>query len=256
VNNDVTPTETQNLNCLSKLSKHRTMRGDPNCNGYLGSKFMTLEERLETWIVARCREKEPQPQRVRELNSLFENIYNDRRFYRYRNAENRDYYEDALSLMWRYLLRNLCEAMGRANSSFLETRTYAVGRLLTNLKGHLKNLQRDPNLPDLPPELPSPKLSVASLQFEEFLKLLATDATGELKANENTLRGKNKTTDEPYELTAQTYLLMRHRDEKTIQAIADELGIPRGTLQGGSKPTRWKALERKLAEIAVDSISE
>lgn len=71
---------------------------------------MTLEVRLENWIVARCREQNPRPRRVAELNAMFRDIYTDRRFWRYLDNENRAYYEDALSLMWRYFFLNLCEA--------------------------------------------------------------------------------------------------------------------------------------------------
>ena len=57
-------------------------------------------------------------------------------------------------------------------------------------------------------------------------------------------------------LTAQTCLLMRHRDEMTLQQIAAKLGISCGSLQGGKKPTKWKALGRKFAQMAIDSVSE
>jgi CHAT domain-containing protein len=63
---------------------------------------MTLEARLEIWIVARCQEKNPRSQQIAELNAIFRGIYSDRRFWQYRNGGNRDYYEDALSLMWQY----------------------------------------------------------------------------------------------------------------------------------------------------------
>ncbi|WP_404790399.1 hypothetical protein [Altericista sp. CCNU0014] len=235
---------------------------------------MTLEERLEIWIVAQCCEQSPRPRsRFAELNAIFSNIYNDRRFWRYRNAENRDYYEDAVSLMWRYFIRNLCEVTtARTSGSFLETRTYAVGRLLTNLDGQLKNirerrqrqfsrekpprLNEDGTVADPFDAVPNPSPELASLQFEAFLKLLEEDPEGELNDKANTLCGKTVTTKKTYTLTAQTYLLMRHRDDKTIQQIADELGIPRGTLQGRGKPTKWKELERTLAEMAMDSVSE
>ncbi len=275
MNDDVTLAETQNVRHVSRLPKSvptsGTMRSDPNGNGCLVPKSMTLEARLETWIIARCHENNPRPQRIAELNAIFRDIYNDRRFWRYRDEGNRNYYEDALSLMWRYFVLNLCEVTtARASGSFLETRTYAVGRLLTNLKGHLTNIQErirrqrargvsrtndDGAAADLVDDVPNPKPELASLQFNAFLNLLETDPTGELNAKANTLCGTARTTQEPYALTAQTYLLMRHRDEKTIQQIAAELDIPCGSLQGGAKPTKWKALERKLAQMAMDSVS-
>ncbi len=277
MNNDVTPTETQDLSHLSNLSKtglrSGTMRSDPNRHGCLGSDSITLEARLEIWIVARCHEKEPEPQRVAELNAIFYLIYTDRRFWRYRNEGNRDYYEDALLLMWRYFALNLCKATtARKRGSFLETRTYAVGRLLMNLDGHLKNIQKqkqkqlyrqetvrsndDEDCTDLVDEVPNPEPNLAVLQFDAFLQLLEEDPKGELNAKENTLRGQTKNTKETYELTAQTYLLKHYRDKQTIQQIADERDIPRGSLQGGLKPTRWKVLARKYAQMAMDLVSE
>jgi hypothetical protein len=155
--------------------------------------------------------------------------------------------------------------------SFLDTRDYAVGRLLTNLKGHLQNIESqmrkdmthqkqprvngDNNPEDPMNELPNPEPNLAVRQFEEFLNLLEEDRMGELKDKDNTLRGIKKST-APYELTAQTYLLMRYRDDKTIQQIADELDIPRGSLQGGAKPTRWKALAQKYAEMAMNNLGQ
>ena len=176
---------------------------------------MNLEAQLELWIAARCYETNPRPHRVAELNAIFRHIYTDRRFWRYRNDANRNDYEDALSLMWRYFMLNLCEATtARKSGSFLETRTYAVGRLLTNLNGHLKNIREqkqqessrqdkgrindDGAVADLVNEVPNPKLELASLQFEAFLKLLETDPTGELNDSSNTLRGTMTTTHEPY----------------------------------------------------------
>jgi hypothetical protein len=308
VNDDVTPTETQSSSHLCRPPISGTMKSDRNHDGCLGSKSMlTLEARLEDFIFKRCQETDPQPQRVTRLNAIFRDIYNDRRFWRYRNEGNRDYYENAISLMWEYFSLNLCEAttarkgssgsnlflriyffkwIVESNShsliryafakifsplSFLETRTYAVGRLLTYLDGQLKNIQKrrqkeafiqvqsriddDGIVRDPVDEVPNPEPEVTSLQTEAFLKLLEEDPTGELNNKANTLCGKKVTTQEPYALTAQTYLLMRHRDDKTIQQIADELGIPRGTLQGRGKPTKWKELERKLAEMAMDSVS-
>jgi hypothetical protein len=176
--------------------------------------------------------------------------------------------------MWRYFLLNLCETTtARKSGSFLETRHYAVGRLLTNLDGQLKNIRErrqkqssqeklgqmneDGSVADTFDNVPNPEPELVSRrQFEIFLHLLETDPTGELNDETNTLRGKTKTTNKPYALTAQDYLLMRHRDEMTIQQIADERDIPRGTLQGGAKPTKWKTLERKLAQMAMDSVSE
>lgn len=282
MNNDVTPPEMQNLSHLSNLPKSvptsRTISSNPNCNDSIGSQPMTLEERLEIWIVARCHEKNSQRQRVAELNAIFRLIYTDRRFYRYRNDGNRDYYEDALSLMWRYFSFNLCEAKtARKSGSFLETCNYAVGRLLVNLEGHLKNIEKqrqkeashqeeprinnDGDVTELGDNVPNPKPELASRQFEAFLKLLEEDSEGELNAETNTLGGiketTKETTREPYALTAQTFLLMRHQEDKTIQQIADELDIPRGSLQQGKgKPAKWKVLERKYAQMAIDSVSE
>jgi AcrR family transcriptional regulator len=234
---------------------------------------MTLEERLELWIIARCHEQNPRPQRVAELNAIFCSIYSDRRFWRYRNDANRHDYEDALSRMWQYFIQNLCETTtARKSGSFLETRVYAVGRLLNNLEGQLKNSQQrrrrevvrrqearinsDGVVIDPVDQLPNPEPEIPSRQFETFLKLLEQDQAGELNDPANTLRGTTKTTQEPYALTAQTYLLMRRRDEMTIQQIADKIDIPHGSLQGGAKPTKWKALERKFAQMAMDSVSE
>lgn len=274
MNDDGTLRETtQNISHLANLPKSVLTFGivtsTLNCNNWISYKSMTLEARLEIWITARCQEKNSRPQRVAELNAIFRDIYNDHRFWRYLNNENRDYYEDALSPMWRYFMHNLCEATTATKSgSFLETRTYAVGRLLTYLDGQLKNLQKqrqkeasrqieprindDGSVTEPVNELPDSEPELALRQFEAFLQLLEADPTGELNAEENTLCGR----EEAYTLTAQTYLLMRHRDEKTIQQIADEIDIPRGSLQGGSKPKKWKALERKLAQMAMDSISE
>jgi hypothetical protein len=239
---------------------------------------MTLEERLEIWILAHCTEKDPRPQRVAELNAIFRSIYDDRRFWRYQNAENRHYYEDALSLMWRFFMRNLCEATtAKTSGSFLETRSVAVGRLLVSLKGNLKNLwpviserasgREPPRLnadgtiddpvdgliyPEPEPE-PEPDPQIV---FNVFLKLIAEDPEGELNHKDNTLRGRKINTEEPYELTAQRYLLMRYQENKVIQQIADELYIPRGSVLGGVKPKRWKELARKYAQMAKNLVSE
>lgn len=230
---------------------------------------MTLESLLKIWIVARCYEQNPRSQRVVELNAIFRQIYSDSRFYRYRNDGNRDYYEDALSLMWRYFFLNLCEVKtARKSGSFLETCNYAVGRLLVNLKGHLKNIEKqrqkeasyqeepritsDGDVIDLVDNVPNPKPELASRQFEAFLKLLEEDPTGELKDKVNTLSGREGA----YTLTAQTYLLMYYREQKTIHQIAEELHIPLGSVLGGTKPTNWKALARKYAQMAMDSVSE
>lgn len=230
---------------------------------------MTLEALLKIWIVARCYEQNPRPRRVAELNAIFRQIYSDRRFYRYRNDGNRDYYEDALSLMWRYFSLNLCEVRtARKSGSFLETCNYAVGRLLVNLEGHLKNIEKqrqkeashqeeprinnDGDIIEPLDKVPHPKPELASSQFEAFLKLLEEDPTSELKDEVNTLRGREGA----YTLTAQTYLLMYYREQKTIHQIAEELNIPRGSLQGGIKPTNWKALARKYAQMAIDLVSE
>jgi DNA-binding transcriptional regulator YiaG len=162
--------------------------------------------------------------------------------------------------------------LSRKARSFLETRDYAVGRLLVNLKGHLKNIgiaQGEISHIQPPPmgetnidpihSWPNPEPNLALRQFEAFLYLLETDPTGELNAKTNTLHGikasTKETTQEPYTLTGQTYLLMRHRDDMTIQQIADTLDIPRGTLQGYGKPTKWRELERKFAQMAMDSVS-
>jgi hypothetical protein len=275
VNDTLTPIGTQRLSYVTKQRQSvSAFRGKSNLgqNTFVESKAMTLEEKISIWIVAHCHEQNPRPRRLAELNAIFRDIYNDRRFWRYCNQGNRNYYEDALSLMWQYFFRNLCEATtARSGSSFLQTRPYAVGRLLINLKGQLSNIQKqqqvqfshqqepriddDGNIKNPADEVSNPEPKLASLQFEAFLHLLETDLTGELNDPANTLYGTTVTTKEPYILTAQTYLLMRHRDDMTIQQIADTLDIPRGTLQGRGKPTKWKELERKLAEIAMDSVS-
>jgi hypothetical protein len=252
----------------------KRISGDQIRNSCLGSKSMTtpkLEECLADWIYAECKESKPQTrQRFRELNVIFRDIYTDRRFWQYRNQGNCDYYEEALSRMWRYFRLNLCTVKtARKVGSFLDTRTYAVGRLLTNLKGQLKNIQIEisnqiSGIFDLPTidddgiahdpivSLPNPEPDLAVRQFEAFLHLLETDLTGELAAEENTLRGKNNA----YTLTAQQYLLMRNEKDMTLHQIADQLGIPRGSVLGGAKPTKWKELERKLAQMAIDSVSD
>jgi hypothetical protein len=279
--NDVTQTATKNLSYLSVLPKSvlRSGKMESDCaeaqlrdrKGCLGSTAMKLETRLEIWIVARCLETNPRPQRVAELNAIFREIYGDCRFWRYRNAGNCAYYEEALSRMWKYFLKNLCEATtARKSGSFLETCDFAVGRLLMNLNGHLKNIQKeieenrkrreqprideDGTVIDPVDELPDPTPDIAALQFEAFVYLLETDPEGELNAQSHTLRGTTKS-QQPYTLTAQTYLLMRHKEDMAIQQIADELDIPRGSLQGGAKPTKWKALERKYSQMAMDSVS-
>jgi hypothetical protein len=171
--------------------------------------------------------------------------------------------------MWQYFVRNLCEATtARTSGSFFQTRTYAVGRLLTYLDGQLKNIQKqsqtqssgrtepriddDGNLVNPVDELPNSEPDLAKLQFDTFVHLLETDPTGELNAEDNTLCGREGA----YTLTAQTYLLMYYRELKTIHQIASELHIPRGSLQGGTKPTKWKALARKYAQMAINSVSE
>jgi hypothetical protein len=266
--------ETEKLIYSYSLSKSTSISGriENNCNskGCVGYKSMaTLEERLKIWIEAHCLEKNPRPQRVFELNAILLEIYNDRRFWKYRNQVNRSYYEDALSNMWDYFFRNLCETnSARVEHSFLETCNYAVGRLLTSLNGHLINIQlgiSDENGKRVQPSigedgividpfamLPNPEPRLTVRQFEEFLHFLKRDPTGELVAKENTLRGRNGA----YTLTAQQYLLMRYRDDMTIQQIADELKIPRGTLLDGRWQKKWKELARKFAQMAIDSVSD
>jgi hypothetical protein len=283
VNDDVTPRETQGVNRLSRLPISETMKGDRSRNSCLGFKSMTtLEERLEDWIFKRCQEKNPDPRQFTRLNTVFRDIYNDPRFCRYRDSKNPDDYEDALCLMWRYFLRNLCEVKGKASASFLDTRTYAVRRLLASLKGNLTNVRNerlkreghqephrvddsgniaDPvvllTYPEPEPDLePDPEMV-----FEMFLKLLEEDRTGELNADVNTLRGLKKstkeTTQETYTLTAQDYLLMRYRDKKTDQQIANELDMPRQSLQRHvGKPKKWEVLEHNLAQIAKNLVLE
>ena len=274
---DVASTKLQNLHCLSNLPKglptSRTMKSNQNCNDSIDSQPITLEALLKIWIVARCYKQNPEPQSVAELNAIFRQIYSDRRFYRYRNDGNCDYYEDALLLMWRYFFLNLCEATtARKSGSFFETCDYAVGRLLTNLDGHLKNIEKrrqkeashqeeprindDGYITDPVDNIPNPEPELASRQFEAFVKLLEEDRKGELNAKDFTICGTTRTTKKPYMLTAQTYLLMRYRDDMTIQQIADELDIPRGSLQGGAKPKKWKALARMYAQMAMDSVLE
>jgi hypothetical protein len=317
VHDDVTPTGTQNLihpYSLSKVvPKSERVEGDQNRNSCLGSKSMTtLEERLQHWILDRCHEENPRPRRLAELNAIFRDIYNDRRFWQYKNKENYNYYEDALSGMWKYFFLNLCEPktarkrralvlltfwwkwfekirsdpfmqfekfelwffclaehhLSRKARSFLDTRDYAVGRLLINLKGHLKNIQKqigeeldiyephqiseDGTVIALIDVLPNPDPDLVARQYNEFLSLLEENPTGELTDKENTLCGKGGA----YTLTAQTYLLMRYRDDMTIHGIADKLGIPHGTLQGRGKPDRWKVLSQKYEQMAKDLVAE
>jgi hypothetical protein len=276
VNDDVTVQEIQRSSHLPRLLTYETIGKVLNCNGCLGSRSMTLEEQLEDLILKCCQETKPQPQRVAGLNAVFRDIYNDHRFLQYRNAKNPDDYEDALCLMWQHFSRNLCEAT-TAKKSYYETRSYAVNRLLASLKGNLKNLwaqrrkresqQEQPfidsngNFIDpidkVPCHEPEPDFD-PEMVFNEFLRLLAEDKEGELKAEVNTLHGikksKKGTTQETYALTAQTYLLLRYRDDKTIQQIADEQDISRGSLQGGSKPRKWKELARKYAHMAMDLV--
>jgi hypothetical protein len=243
---------------------------------------MTLEERLEDWIFKRCQEKKSDPRQFTRLNTVLRDIYNDPRFSRYRDSKNPDDYEDALCLMWQYFLRNLCEVTGRASTSFLDTRTYAVSRLLSSLKGNLINVrnarlkkeksQEPPRVDDsgnmqdpvdrlIYPE-PEPDLEPdPEVVFEMFLKLLEEDRTGELNADINMLRGMKKSTkeitQESYTLTAQDYLLMRYRDKKTDQQIANELDMPRQSLQRHvGKPKKWGVLEHNLAQIAKNLVSE
>jgi hypothetical protein len=252
----------------SLKDRQQTPKSQADLEGGARSQSMTLEAKLADWIKRKCTESPPSRSLHRELNQIFREIYKDRRFWRYLTQENALFYEDALHLMWRYFDRNLCVATtARKSSSFFDTRSTAVGRLLKSLKGNLKNLEKrqqtershqnvktddEGDVVDLEDYVPSAKPELALLQFDAFLLLLETDPTGELRAEENYLCGR----DNAYQLTAQQYLLMRHRDDKTIQQIADELGIPRGSVQGGAKPTRWKQLERKLAEMARDSVVE
>jgi hypothetical protein len=279
---DVTRSESQSLihsqNLPETVPISGRIEGDRNCKGYLGYKSMTLEERLEIWILAHCTEENPRPQRVAELNAVFRSIYCDRRFWRYRNSENYYYYEEALSLMWQFFMRNLCEATtAKKNGSFLETRSFAVGRLLISLKGNLQNLclgilrdasrREQPRLNDdgtiddpvdglvYPEPAPDPEPD-PQVVFKVFLKLIAEDSEGELNHKDNTLRGRKINSEEFYELTAQRYLLMRYQENKGIQQIADELCIPRGSVQGGVKPKRWKELARKYAQMAKNLVSE
>jgi hypothetical protein len=268
VHNGETP-ETEKLIYSYSLSKDASiserMENNWNYKGCVGYKSMaTLEERLKIWIEAHCLEENPRPQRVFELNAILREIHNDRRFWQYRNVGNCGFYEDALSNMWLYFYSNLCEVRtARKRGSFLETRHYAVGRLLINLKGHLKNIPIGPpgpfispgiNPDDPPIDPPDVEPDIAVQQYEALIHLLETDPTGELNAQTYILQGKT-TTQKPYELTAQTYLLMRYRDDMTIHQIADQLEIPRGALSG-TKPTKWKALAQKYAQMAIESVVE
>lgn len=312
MNENVTSTDVQSPNKSFGLVKSETIGNTPDCHGRLCGKSMTLEKKLEMWIEASCCDVRPiTRQRFKELNDIFSTIYTDHRFWCCRNAENRDYYEDALSKMWLYFRNNLCEVttarkrsplvplafwwkwyleiennpsdlerfeswffcfadhqLSMKARSFLDTRDYAVGRLLKNLKGHLQNIpldmipqespriNEDGNLKDPINELPNPEPNVDLLQFEKFLDLLEEDATGELKDKPNTLFGKTVKTQETYTLTAQIYLLMRYRDDKTIKQIAIKLDIPVQSIYSSPKLTRWKALARKYAEMAMDEVSE
>jgi hypothetical protein len=220
VHDDVTPTGTENLihsYSFSKVvPKFERVEGDRKHDSCLGSKSMaTLEERLEEWIFNRCQGTIPQPRRVAEMNTILRDIYNDRRFLRYRNSGNPDDYEDALCLMWKHFEKNLCKTI-TANKSYLETRTYAVNRLLASLIGNLKNIRKkrykeeadkephrmgsdgvfiDP-LDELPSPEPDPEPDPEpeydpEVVWKIFLELLAKDPKGDLKAEANTLHGIN-----------------------------------------------------------------
>jgi hypothetical protein len=286
VHDEGTFTESQNLIRSYSLPKTvpipETMKSDRNCDGCLGAKSMTtLEEQLEAWIVKRCQETASQLQRFNRLNAIFRSIYDDRRFWRYRDSRHPDDYEEALCLMWQYFLRNLCNVTtARESGSFLETRSYAVPRLLKSFKGNLKNIwiKRQEDLKkqvqsvsdengnpinpveQLPGREPDPEPEIDPVEvIKIFVKLVEEDSEGELKAEINTLRGIKKstreTTQEPYTLTAQDYLLMRYRDRKIDQQIAAELDIPRPSLQPRiGKPKRWAALARKLGERALEMV--
>jgi hypothetical protein len=225
---------------------------------------MTLEAQLALWIEATCLQKNPQPRRVVELNRILVSVYNDRRFWKYRTSDNHAFYEDALSQMWEYFFRNLCTAAvtARKGKSFFDDRQYAVGRLLKYLQWRLFDFQKQPPQPkptdgEIDPItiVPSPPPDPEALWLQAFLALLGEDPTGELRDEKNAMRGTCTNNPKTYELTAQRYLLMRHRDGLKIQEIADELDIPRGSLQGQrGKPLKWKELERKLAQLAWDSV--
>jgi hypothetical protein len=252
-------------------STSERMENNLNYKGCLGYKSMaTLEERLKIWIEAHCLEKNPRPQRVFELNVMLREIYNDRRFWKYRNQGNRNYYEDALSKMWDYFFLNLCETTtARRSGPFLKTCDYAVGRLLVNLKGHLKNIEKhiryDMDLYEEPhpngdgtfthpiDKVSYPEPGLMEQYFNALVELLETDPTGELNDKANTLEG-TKTTQGPYKLTAQSYLLMKYRDGMTILDIAEKLSIPRGSVLGGKMPTKWKELKRKYDQIAKEQV--
>jgi hypothetical protein len=252
-----------------------------------GSQSMaTLEELIEDYIVKYCRGEFSSDQQVEAFNAILLEVRTDLRFLQYRDRRYPDEYENASELMWEHFKRNLCEAT-TAEKPYLETRTYAVPRLLASLKGNLENIKTkrykeearreqprmgsegilvDPvdNLPSPEPET-QPAYDVEKV-WQTFLALLEADATGELNdpthtlqgkaKTTHTLQGKAKTTQKPYKLTAQTFLLMRYRDRMGLQQIADTLDIPRGSVQGGAKPTKWKELARRFAQKAIDSQSE
>jgi hypothetical protein len=281
LHDDVTPDTKTLINSYSSSESNpgtRKMEGDREHNCCLGKESMpTLEEQLEIWIIERCRETGVRVQQFDGLNSIFRDIYKDRRFWRYRDYRYPDDYEEALCLMWQYFVRNLCEAeTARERGPFLDTCSFAVPRLLESLKGNLKNLWEEPQKalarlvptrfdsagnpidpleqfisPEPEPESEHDPVEV----WKVFLELLEKDPTGELNASTNTLKGITKTTEIPYVLSAQTYLLMKHRDQMTIHQIADTLDIRLGSVQGGVKPSRWKELARKYAQMAKDLAS-
>lgn len=273
---DVTPAAESNLNNMLLLPKTKTdiqkIEGDADSYKNTNSPSMTLEKRLEMWIKARCLEQDtPSPSFI-QLNHIFREVYNDKRFWRYRTKDNDAYFEEALSLMWRYFLRNLCTATtAKTNVSFLDTRDVAVGRLLKSLQGNLKNLQKRRNQEHLRHEhridvdgrpidpqdyLPDTQPNLAQLQYDALIHLLETDPTGELKKEKYTLKGLKKTSQKPYLLTAQDYLLMRYRQDMSIREIAKTLDIPVGSLTGGTKQRRWKELEQRFAQQAINSVAE
>jgi hypothetical protein len=154
---------------------------------------------------------------------------------------------------------------------------YAVPRLIKSLRGNLKNIRQEryeeeaiqaqPHMGDdggfgdileewIEPE-PDPEPEYDPVEvWRVFLELLEEDPEGELNASTNTLKGITKTTEQPYVLSAQTYLLMKHRDKMTIHQIADTLDIRHGSVLGGVKPKKWRDLAHKYAQMAKDLVLE
>jgi RNA polymerase sigma factor (sigma-70 family) len=202
-------------------------------------------------------------ERSRLLHYLLKDVLRSGKLYRPVNNSlvYLEDYEDAIQKTCLFVLRNI-DKYDPAQSSFL---TWFNVHLQYRVKDiyrsrntrNIRVLQDSAHNPVYELPNPEPELDLDLIEvFEVFLQLIERDPEGELKHEENTLRGKKTHTGETYALTAQTYLLMRYRDNMTIQQIADELCIPRGSLQGSIKPKKWKELAYKYALMAKESISE